>query len=237
MRIVDFHSHILPGMDDGSTSVEESIAMLQLEAEQGISHVVATPHFYAKHDTPEQFLARRRESELRLREAMEHHEGLPGLSIGAEVLFFSGMSHTDALQQLTIEQNGCILLEMPMCRWSDSMYLEMENIWIRQGITPVIAHIDRYLSPFRTGRICERLESLPVYVQANASFFLRSSTRRMASNMLRRNQIHLLGSDCHNLVDRPPNLGYAMEAIRKSLGEEALLEIQKYQQAVLVVKE
>lgn len=237
MRIVDFHSHILPGMDDGSASVEESMAMLQLEAEQGISHVVATPHFYAKHDTPEQFLVRRRESELRLREAMEHQKGLPGLSIGAEVHFFSGMSHTDALQQLTIEQNGCILLEMPMCRWSDSMYQEMENIWIRQGITPVIAHIDRYLSPFRTGRICERLENLPVYVQANASFFLRSSTRKMARNMLRRNQIHLLGSDCHNLVDRPPNLGYAMEAIRKSLGEEVLQEIQKYQQAVLPVKE
>ena len=79
-------------------------------------------------------------------------------------------------------------------------------------------------------------QQVPLYA-ANASFFLRSSTRRMASNMLRRNQIHLLGSDCHNLVDRPPNLGYAMEAIRKSLGEEALQEIQKYQQAVLVVKE
>lgn len=45
--IMDFHSHILPGIDDGSASLEESIAMLRMEAEQGITHVIATPHFYA----------------------------------------------------------------------------------------------------------------------------------------------------------------------------------------------
>ena len=50
--MVDFHSHILPGIDDGSASLEESIELLKREAEQGINHVVATPHFYAQHDTP-----------------------------------------------------------------------------------------------------------------------------------------------------------------------------------------
>ena len=56
--IIDFHSHILPGVDDGSQSVQESLAMLKMEAEQGIQHVIATPHFYPKHDSPEHFLER-----------------------------------------------------------------------------------------------------------------------------------------------------------------------------------
>ena len=60
-HLTDFHSHILPGVDDGSTSVEESIAMLRMLSRQGVSHVVATPHFYPNYDDPEQFLRRRKD--------------------------------------------------------------------------------------------------------------------------------------------------------------------------------
>lgn len=231
--IVDFHSHILPGIDDGSCSVEESIALLRMEAEQGIGHVVATPHFYAKHDTPERFLARRAEAEIRLREEMERHSGLPRLSIGAEVHFFPGISHSDALAQLTIDQNGCILLEMPVCRWTESMYQEMEDIQLWQGITPVIAHVDRYISPLRMVGIPEHLEKLPVLIQANASFFLRGTTKRMALKMLQKNQIHLLGSDCHNLTERVPNLGPAVSLIRRCAGEAAIQRVASYQHMAL----
>ena len=65
--VTDFHSHVLPGIDDGSTDVAESIALLRMEAEQGIRHVVATPHFYPRHDSPERFLNRRARSETELR--------------------------------------------------------------------------------------------------------------------------------------------------------------------------
>ena len=58
-QVIDFHSHILPGIDDGSKNVEESLQMLRMMAKQGITHVVATPHFYPQHDTPESFLKRR----------------------------------------------------------------------------------------------------------------------------------------------------------------------------------
>ena len=78
--VTDFHSHILPEIDDGSRSVEESIAMLRIEAEQGIRHVVATPHFYPQYQTPEVFLEKRDRAEAILREEMQKHEGLPHLS-------------------------------------------------------------------------------------------------------------------------------------------------------------
>lgn len=233
MDIVDFHSHVLPGIDDGSASLEESIAMLRMAAEQRVGRVVATPHFYPRHDTPERFLARREAAEIRLREEMERHTGLPQLSVGAEVYYFSGISDSDALKELTIDKKGCILLEMPIGKWSESMYQEIEEIRIRQGLTPIIAHVDRYIAPFRTEHIPERLEKLPVYVQANASFFLKAATRRMALKMLKKDQIHLIGSDCHNLTSRPPCLGSAVELISRRLDHSVMERISAYQQAVL----
>ena len=73
--VTDFHSHILPGVDDGSSSLEQSLQMLRMEAEQGIRHVVATPHFYARYDAPETFLEKRSRAEALLREAMEKNPG------------------------------------------------------------------------------------------------------------------------------------------------------------------
>lgn len=232
-KIIDFHSHVLPGIDDGSSSVEESIAMLRMEAEQGIRHVVATPHFYPQRDTPARFLRRRAEAEARLREEMEKHPGLPSLSIGAEVYFFSGISNSDALRELTIDGTEYVLLEMPESPWSDRLYREMRDIRDKQGIIPVVAHVDRYIGPFRTYDIPERLEELPVLVQANAGFFLRRPTRKMALRMLRRGQIHLLGSDCHNRTGRIPNLGTAAELIEKHLGESYLDRIAACQSEIL----
>lgn len=231
--VTDFHSHILPGIDDGSKSVQESIAMLQLEAEQGVTHVVATPHFYPHHDDPERFLRRRERAELRLREEMEKYPGLPELSIGAEIYFFSGISDSDFLKQLTIDQKGCILLEMPVSPWSDSMFREIADIPAKQGLTPIIAHVDRYISPFRTHGIPERLKKLPVYVQANASFFLHSTTRRMALRMLKGNQIHLLGSDCHNMSSRLPNLGKAVQIIEERFDPDVTERICSFESEIL----
>jgi len=231
-RIIDFHSHILPGMDDGSESVEMSIEMLKREAEQGIRQVIATPHFYASSDHPREFLERRAASEARLREAMDRHSDLPQLSVGAEVRFFSGISYSDWLTGLTIDQKKCILIEMPDVPWTDKNYQELERIYENCGIIPVVAHVDRYIGPFRNHGIPERLAELPVLVQANASFFLQPRTKRMAMKMLRKGQIHLLGSDCHNLTDRVPNLGKALEQIRKQLGTDAISRIHGYQSII-----
>lgn len=230
---IDFHSHILPGIDDGSASAEESIRMLRMEAEQGVTHVVATPHFYPRYDSPEAFLKRRAEAEKLLRGEMENHSGLPEIFVGAEVYYFPGMSDSDFLPQLTISEKRCMLIEMPQSPWTESMYRELEQIWVKWGITPIIAHVDRYIRRFHTFGIPERLSQLPVMVQANASFFLHRSTSSMAMRMLRAGQIHLLGSDCHNLTDRRPRLGDAVEKIRHRLDEQAIEQIQSYACAIL----
>lgn len=232
-EIIDFHSHILPGIDDGSASVTESIALLRKEAEQGIRHVVATPHFYAQYETPEIFLEKRQHAEEVLCSEMKKFSGLPRISVGAEVYYFRGISESEFLPQLTIQGNRCILIEMPPSPWSESMYRELENIWQRRQILPVIAHVDRYIRPFRTYQIPERLAELPVLVQANAGFFLNGRTKRLALRLLREDRIQLLGSDCHNLDSRPPRLGSALQLIEERLGKQVLLRIQGYQEDIL----
>ena len=232
-KTFDFHSHILPGIDDGSSSVEESVAMLRMESEQGIDCVVATPHFYPNYDSPERFLARRQRALEKLQEACAGNTGLPEVKVGAEVYFYSGISDSDVITELTIAGKKCILIEMPAAPWTESMYRELEKITIKQGLTPVIAHIDRYIGPFRTCGIPERLAEMPVIVQANAEFFLRRSTSAMALRMLREGRIHLLGSDAHNLKDRSPNLGEAMRKIEKKLGAMPMEQMRVLAEEVL----
>lgn len=234
-EVIDFHSHILPGIDDGSPSVEISIEMLRREAEQGIGHVVATPHFYPRYDDPEAFLARRDAAEAAVRAEMEKHPGLPRLTVGAEVYFFRGMSQSDLLPRLTIGGKKCILIEMPHAPWSEDLYRELTDIWEKRGIIPILAHIDRYIRPWHTYGIPKRLAQLPVLVQANAEFFLDRTTAAMALRLLRRDQIQLLGSDCHDLLERKPDLAAATALIRKKLGSEALARIGEYERKCLGV--
>lgn len=231
--IVDFHSHILPAMDDGSKTPQESIAMLEMQKEQGIERVLATPHFDARVDTPEIFLKRREEAKAMLDSACFYCPGLPAVTLGAEVRYFPGMSHCEALEGLAIEGTKTILIEMPFTPWEESHYRELEGLHRKLGLLPVIAHVERYLGRFRSNGIPERLGGLPVLVQANGSFFLHLATAGKALGMLKKQQIHLLGSDCHDTEDRPPNLGMALKKIRSRLGEEALEHIGFWQNRVL----
>ena len=231
--VTDFHSHILPCIDDGSASVEESAEMLRSEYSQGIKRVVATPHFYPQYNTPSAFLQKRALSAELLEKHISGNQPLPEIILGAEVYFFRGISESEEIKGLTIGEKKYILIEMPLPPWSDSMYKELEAIYTKQGLFPVIAHVDRYIAPFRTFGIPEKLEDLPVYVQANASFFIRKTTQRMALRMLKQDKIHLLGSDCHNMETRLPNLGEALEVIRNRLGEEAISRINSYEREIL----
>lgn len=231
--IIDFHSHVLPGVDDGSRSVEESVAMLQMETRQGIRTVVATPHFYADQDDPDRFLKKREAAAAELTDALRTVVDAPQIKLGAEVFYFSGMSSADTLKSLTIDTKGCILIEMPQPPWSDRMYRELIQIREHLDLIPVIAHVDRYIGRLRTYGIPEKLEQLPVYVQANSSFFLNKRSAAMAMRMLQKGQIQLLGSDCHNLDARRPHLGEAVGIIKQRLGTGVLAEIAAYQDMLL----
>lgn len=232
-RFADFHTHILPGIDDGSANVEESLEMLRLLARQGAECVVATPHFYANYDSPERFLRKRQAAIDALVEAVADETELPELRFGAEVYYFNGISQCDALPDLVISGTRGLLVEMPMQHWSDQMLWELREIHEKWGLVPIVAHIDRYIRPFRARCLLERLAQLPVVIQANANFFIQRSTRRLALRMLKKGDIHLLGSDCHNRTTRIPNLGDALEIISNSGDDDSLNRVHHLERELL----
>ena len=230
--IVDFHTHILPGIDDGSKNIQESIEMLESEAKQGIQRIVATPHFYANHDHPKQFLEKRYRAEKELYEAMQKHSDLPKVHVGAEVFYFRGISEFEELEAFKISGTRCIMIEMPMTTWSKKMYDELVAIKQKHDLTPIIAHVDRYMGVFKNHEIIDYLSELPVFVQVNTSFFTNRFTTGMAIRYLKNDQIHLLGSDCHNMANRPPNLEMVIQKIEKKLGRKKIQQINQLEQSI-----
>lgn len=222
--MIDWHSHILPGMDDGSRDVDESLALLAMQKEQGISTVIATPHFYANNESVSSFLRRRRESYERLSATLP--EGLPNIRLGAEISYYEGISRLEGLEDLRIEGTRLLLMEMPMACWSEYSIRELSELSARSGIQLVLAHVERYMSLQKPGTV-ERLLDCGIINQVNASFFVAFSSRRKAISLIKRGIVHLVGSDCHSIKFRPPHIGEAYSRISKKLGTDFLSQMEE----------
>ncbi len=226
MMTTDFHTHILPEMDDGSQSLWESLQLLRQEQAQGIRRVVLTPHFYPHQETPAEFLQRRHTALEKLSAATDME-----LIAGAEVYYYPGMSHTQELKKLTLGATPYLLIEMPFAPWSNTLCREMKNIYKDLGLTPVIAHIDRYLLPHRSfNHFLRELKKLPVLVQMNGDFLTRRLTQRAALRLVKDGYIDFLGSDCHGVGTRIPDLRNAYAVIEKHLDATVLARLDKAEQ-------
>ncbi|MBQ0125877.1 MAG: hypothetical protein KBS59_06095 [Clostridiales bacterium] len=207
-RLYDMHSHILPEMDDGSKSADQTLQMLNGANSQGVCAIVATPHFYAEKQTPDEFLARRGEAVQKLK-AMSP---LPvPVYLGAEVLYFFGMGSCAELDKLCIAGTKYLLVEMPFSKWTGEVISDIADIKSKLGIIPIIAHIERYERLYSRDML-ERLVSAGAVIQSNAEFFT-GKTRRKALKMLDMGYVNLLGSDCHNTTSRPENIALGAREI------------------------
>lgn len=218
--MIDFHAHLLPGIDDGSDSVDTSLAMLREWQRQGIDRICATPHFYADANSPGRFLETRQRAYEELSAAMGEAGCAAAIYLGAEVQYFSGIGSSRAVDDLCLAGTGLLLLEMPFTPWSEHMVDEVAEL-SRRGVTPVAAHIERYI-PFQSKKLMRRFMDQDILIQANASFFLERRTQKQALKMLQAGEIHFLGSDAHNLTSRRPNLGEAIRLIRDRVGNGPL---------------
>ena len=219
MSVIDFHSHVLPRIDDGSHSSEESLGMLQISASQGIDVMAATSHFYATEDRISSFLNRRRWSEERLKERMNQEltkeERIPRLIMGAEVAFFTGISRAERLEELTYEGTDLLLLEMPFTKWNKSEIEEVRYILERRKLRVMLAHLERFLMiPGNNKKIY-------------AGSFERWGERRQILKMIRKKEQIFLGSDCHGLNHRVPNLKNGREALEKMMGSTFIDKMDK----------
>lgn len=222
--MTDLHTHILPGMDDGAKNVEESLALLCLEREQGVDTVVLTPHFYRNRENGAHFLARREKAAAKLSEALAAHPELPQVKLGAEVAWWPGLAECGELEELCIEGTKTLLVELPFSPWSEQMLGSIYDLMGRTGITPVIAHLERYLKIQRPELVRGVLE-LGVPVQVSGDVLLEFFKRGSVLKMLKAHEAHLIASDCHNTTSRVPNLGAALRVAEKKLGHEAVSKL------------
>lgn len=219
--MIDFHSHILPQVDDGPDRLSESLTLLRRSYQQGVEVMVSTSHFYADTDFPEEFIERRNTAFRRLREAtLQDAQAYPLIVLGAEVLYFPGISEAKEMEMLTIGSGGTILVEPPMAPWSDTMLDEIVRLGENLHCKPVIAHVDRFMTMLRDKRLIDRVLERNMLVQVNAEYFLDPKTVKTAVRELKKGKIHLIGSDCHNLTNRAPNLGLARQQA-KAYGVES----------------
>ena len=228
--MIDWHTHILPAMDDGSHNLNESISLLNMQVSQGVSTVIATPHFYANDETVDSFLQRRKNSFELLK--TELTEATVEVKLGAEVKYYQGISRMDKLESLRIEGSKLLLLEMPMTAWTEYMVRELVELSGKSSVQIVLAHIERYLS-LQKRSVWERIYDSGILTQVNASFFTTLISRHKALSLLKEGKIQFIGSDCHNITSRPPQIGKAFEIIQKKLGDDYISQMNEYGYSML----
>lgn len=224
--MIDSHCHILPGLDDGSKTMDETLAMVQQLQEAGFKTLIATPHVLEGRDPlrPEEILAATEQVRRCLREAMSPMEILPG----AENYIFPDMAKWARDQKLmTLGNTGkYLLMELPMLEiphYTDQVFFELQV----QGLIPVLAH------PERNRGIVENPERLLDWAKKGILFQLdlRSLSGRygpqaneLARRMLHSDLIHLIGSDAHRVARS--KLAY-LEDLQcvKDIGEEGFEKV------------
>ena len=224
--MIDWHSHVLCGIDDGAKTPSESIAMLRALYESGVDTVCATPHFYADAVTLDEFLEKRAEASGKIAAAAADEE-LPRLLLGAEVRYYSGICRMEGLGSLCIDKTNVLLLEMPFCRWTEYVLGELCYLAGAAPFSVVLAHVERY-QKLQEKKTWQRLYEAGVLSQVNASYFNSRMTRGRALRMLTSDRIHFIGSDCHNMSTRAPNLAEAYGIIRKRLGADLRDEVDAF---------
>lgn len=230
--VIDLHSHVLPKMDDGSKSTEMSLAMLKAAHEQHVDVVAATPHFYGYRENTGSFLARRAHAQRRLEEAMAAAgetagASLPFLMYGAEVAFFSGLMDLEDLDSLCIGGTRTLLLEMPFAQWTRYELDAVSGLCLDRGYQVVLAHLERFYALQKDEYVLESLLRLPLWVQVNAGSLLPLLQRRLWLALFREGRAQLLGSDCHNLSKRPPNLEAGRRMLRRKAGGQVLARMDE----------
>lgn len=229
--MTDLHTHILPGMDDGAPNAETALQMLAMEKKQGVSTVALTPHFYRDREHVSDFLIRRANAMEQLQNALKK-ETHPRLILAAEVAYVPGMADWQELEALCYSGTKTLLVEPPMTPWNDEMFRQLYAIEWRRGITPMIAHIDRYFEGQKKTHI-ERLLEMGFPVQVSTVSLLRFLGRgRMISLLTDFNAI--LVSDCHNTTTRPPHWDEAVQVLRKKLGSGTGEILQYAEEALLM---
>lgn len=231
---VDIHSHIIPGVDDGSQSFEESIDMLNIAYEQGVRTMYATPHYGSGKEKYDRELLLDRFEELKEKALDVGEEGIE-LILGNEVYY-----HQDTVELLdkkeifTMGGSRYVLMEFAYGISYNELYRSLQRV-INAGYVPILAHIERYYCLYRKFSEIASLRDMGIGLQINADSVIAklSSEASFCRKLIRNGYIHFLASDCHRVGWRPPVMKDGYSALEKKTPQEYLDRLMKVNPDIL----
>ncbi len=221
--LTEHHCHILPQIDDGSSSVEMSLEMIKMMRSQGVERIIATPHFYAHRERNDikAYLAKRQTAYDKIIQADNSNSDI---LLGAEVAIEHGLHSITDIDKLRLADTNYILLELPYAGFQRWYLDEITDISYEYGFTPIIAHIHRYLDYYSKSEYEEVLK-LDAIFQINNEAFGNFKEKRFVKNLIKEGYPYLFGSDAHNLTDRKPNWDLLQKKVKADVidGAEVIL--------------
>ncbi len=213
--MIDFHSHILPGVDHGSSGLKTSQKQLSLAEKYGITTILTTSHFYPYHESVDEFISRREKSFELL---SQNNPTNIKLIRGAEVMLTMDLCELENLEKLCVEGTKIMLVEMPdmiNSTWIYDVLLRLRD----RGISPVIAHLDRYPES-----VAAELLDMDFKIQVNVVAFRNFFKRRKMTELVKLKLVHVLGSDIHganeeyykNFIKAQTKLGVHFDRMQKN---------------------
>ena len=218
--MIDLHFHCLPGIDDGAADWDEAVALCRLAAAQGTETIVATPHVLRDPWLNEDRGAR----DSLLAELNRRLGGTPEVLPGAEVWYSSDLVELvekgDAGPLVGLNGSMCLLVETSPLHPVAAVEAAFHELLV-MGRVPILAHPERnpvfWREPDRLRRWAERGVLLQITAGSILGDFGRQAME-FSEWMLDASLVHLVASDAHNLVARPPRLAEAREKLRERPG-------------------
>ena len=218
MNLIDIHSHILPEIDDGAESLEEALELLNAMKSQGITDVMATPHFIAREHNLEEYLSAVNEAHERLIEATKNSD-LPNIYLGSEVYYFPGIGKSKAISLLCLNKTKYLLLELASSDIDKYVLEDITNIRNNLDLIPIIAHIERYSKEKGFRKLLKLIDNGVCLAQLNAGALFLPSLKKAAYKLIKKGYISFIATDTHSVKYRPPMLSRALSAIETNLGK------------------
>lgn len=227
--MIDFHAHILPNIDDGSASMEESINLIKEAEQAGFTGIISTSHYLQNYYECDEKERRRILAELANQVKVADAEAeMPKLYLGSEIYI-----STDIVELLkegkasTINETNYVLFELPM---NSKPLFAKEVVYklIENGYNPIIAHPERYSYVKEDIEFVRELKSMGALFQSNYGSVIGmygSSAKKTLKKLLKEDLITFLGSDVHVVGQIYPKIPKILRKLEKWISHEKLKEL------------